>query len=241
MRMVHYYLALAFVLAPCLLATLVSGALQDGSERHLLVSFFTAVLCVATQTILILFMIVTGRVLRAAMQARQLEPRFLAELNEFFARRRAYPLAILAAFAATAAAVLGYGRFIGVPPAVHMLVGLAAVLVNLFALGAGARTLRAHQGLMDRAAAELDRLDALGAPIDHAAAAIPWAYPARTRWLVFALSAWAPYLYWALIEWRGAFARVPWPVPALTIVVSAFGFLQALRAAAQRGSADGTS
>ena len=39
------------------------------------------------------------RVLRAAMQARRLEPTFLAELNDFFARRRAYPLAIFAAFA----------------------------------------------------------------------------------------------------------------------------------------------
>lgn len=230
MRMVHYYLALAFVLAPCLLATLFSGAFQDGSERHLLVSFFTAVLCVATQTILILFMIVSGRVLKAAMRSRRLEGKFLAELNDFFAHRRAYPLAIFAAFAATAAAVLGYGRFIGVPPAVHMLVGLAAVLLNLFALGAGTRTLRLHQGLMDRAAAELDRLDRIGAPIDEAAAAIPWAYPARTRWLVFALSAWAPYLYWALIEWRGDFARVAWPVPLVTALVSAFGFWQVVRA-----------
>ena len=227
--MVHYYLALAFVLAPCLLATLLSGAFQDGSERHLLVSFFTAVLCVATQTILILFMIVSGRVLKAAMKSRRLEPRFLAELNDFFARRRAYPLAILAAFAATAAAVLGYGRYIGVPPAVHMLVGLAAVLLNVFALGAGARTLKEHQGLMDRAAAELDRLDRIGAPVDVAATEIPWAYPARTRWIVFGLSAWAPYLYWALIEWRGAFARVPWPVPLVTALVSAFGLYQAAR------------
>lgn len=233
MRMVHYYLALAFVLAPCLVATLLSGAFQDGSQRHLLVSFFTAVLCVATQTILILFMIVSGRVLRAAMQSRRLEGRFLAELNDFFAHRRAYPLAILAAFAATAAAVLGYGRFIGVPPAVHMLVGLLAVLVNGFALGAGARTLRAHQGLMDRAAAELDRLDRIGAPVDVAATAIPWAYPARTRWLVFAASAWAPYLYWALIEWRGDFARVAWPVPIVTLAASLFGLRQALRAGAR--------
>jgi len=231
MRMVHYYLALAFVLAPCLLATLLSGAFQDGSERHLLVSFFTAVLCVATQTILILFMIVSGRVLKAAMKSRSLEPRFLDELNDFFGRRRAYPLAIFAAFAATAAAVLGYGRYIGVPSAVHMLVGLAAVLLNAFALGAGARTLKQHQGLMDRAAAELDRLDLIGAPVDIAATEIPWAYPARTRWIVFGLSAWAPYLYWALIEWRGAFERVPWPVPLVTALVSAFGLFQAARSA----------
>src|SRR5262245_46175782 len=112
MRMVHYYLVLALLLVPCLLLTLLTGAFQDGSERHLVLGIFTAVLAVATQTLLILFMIVSGRVLKAAMQSRELPPAFLAELNQFFAQRRAYPMAIFAAFAATAAAVLGYGRYI---------------------------------------------------------------------------------------------------------------------------------
>jgi hypothetical protein len=89
MRMLHYYLALALVLAPCLLLTLQSGALQDGSERHLALGLFTAVLCVATNTLLILFMIVSGRVLKAAMLARALSSEFLTELNQFAAPPRA--------------------------------------------------------------------------------------------------------------------------------------------------------
>ena len=233
MRMVHYYLALACVLAPCLLLTFATGALQDGSERHLLAGFFTAVLCVATHTLLILFMIVSGRVLKAAMQSRALPADFLGELNQFFARRSAYPLAIVAAFVATAAAVLGYGRFIGVPVAVHVLVGLAAVVTNLLALGHGVRALRANQGLLDRAAQELDRLDAAGAPVSADAAAVPWSYSRPTRWLVFAVSAWGPYLYWALIVWRGAFANVSPLFLALTVVASAFGAAQAWRARAE--------
>lgn len=232
MRMVHYYLALALLLAPCLILTLLTGALHDGSERHLLLGFFTGVLSLATHTLLILFMIVSGRVLKAAMQSRALPVAFLADLNQFFARKSAYPLAILAAFAATAAAVLGYGRFIGVPPWVHVLVGLGAVLVNLAGLQHGVRALRANQGLLDRAAAELDRLDAAGAPVRTADGPV-WRYPRSTRWLVFAVSAWGPYLYWSLVVWRGAFDHVTPLFPALTLLVSAFGLAQAWRA---RGS-----
>jgi hypothetical protein len=230
MRMVHYHLAMALVLAPCLVLTLLSGAVQDGSGHHLAVGLFTAVLCVATNTLLILFMIVSGRVLKAAMQSRALAPEFLDELNQFFARRRAYPLAILSAFAATAAAVLGYGRFIGVPAVVHILAGLAAVLLNALALANGTRILRANQALLDRAAAELDRLDALGAPVRAEAGAPQWAYSTRTRWLVFALSAWAPYLYWSLVVWRGEFERVSPVLPIASALVSLFGFARAARA-----------
>ncbi len=229
MRMVHYYLALALLLAPCLLLTLLSGLFQDGSQRHLGLGLFTAVLCVATNTLLILFMIVSGRVLKAAMHARGLGNEFLAALNQFFARRRAYPLAVFSAFAATAAAVLGYGRYIGVPASVHMLVGLAAVLLNALALGQGVRTLRANQALLDRAAAELDRLDAAGAPLSAEAGGPQWSYTRRTRWLVFALSAWGPYLYWSLVVWRGAFGRVSPLLLALSALVSFFGLCQAAR------------
>lgn len=230
MRMVHYYLALALLLAPCLLLTLLSGAFQDGSERHLMLGIFTAVLSVATQTLLILFMIVSGRVLKAAMQSRALPAAFLAELNLFFAQRRAYPMAIFAAFAATVAAVLGYGRYIGVPAGVHMLAGLAAVLLNALALGHGLRALRANQLLLDRAAAELDHLDAIGAPVRPGAGEPQWSYPPATRWLVFALSAWGPYLYWSLVVWRGAFAHVAPLFLVLTALASLFGLAQAWRA-----------
>lgn len=235
MRMVHYYLALVLVLVPCLLLTLATGLLRDGSDRHLLVGFFTAVLSVATHTLLILFMIVTGRVLKAAMKSRDLPLEFLAELNAFFARRSAYPLALVSAFAATGAAVLGYGRFIGVPPAVHMLVGLGAIVLNAFAAMHGLRALRANQELVDRAARTLDRLDAAGAPVREGAGEPQWSYGPRTRWLVFALSAWGPYLYWALVVWRGAFHHVTPLFPALSFLVSAYGFAQVLRTRSTTG------
>jgi hypothetical protein len=231
--MVHYYLALALVLAPCLVLTALSGVFHHpGSEGHLLLGFFTALLCVATNTLLILFMIVSGRVLKEAMRSRQLAPEFLTELNAFFAARRAYPLALGAAFAATAAAVLGYGRYIGVGPALHVVVGAAALLLNGIALMQGVRTLRSNQRLLDRAAAELDRLDAAGTPPRPEGSEPGWAYGPRGRWLIFAVSAWGPYLYWALVVWRGDFGNVPAALPLVTVALSVLGFLRAWRSGA---------
>jgi hypothetical protein len=232
MRMAHYYAGMALITAPCLVLTLLTGAFADGSDRHLVLGFTTAILCVATNTLLILFMIVSGRVLKAAMRSRDLGQEFLARLNEFFARRGAYPLALLSAFAATAAAVLGYGRFIGVPPAVHMLVGLTAVLMNLGALGQGWRALHANQALLDRATAELDRLDSAGAPV-HDSGEPTWAFGPAKRWCLFALSAWGPYLYWTLVVWRGDFGQVAPLFPALTLLVSLLALVQAWRTRAR--------
>ena len=45
MRMSHYYLLLALVLVPCLVATVVTGIWHDGSQRHLTLGLFTAILC----------------------------------------------------------------------------------------------------------------------------------------------------------------------------------------------------
>jgi hypothetical protein len=231
MRMVHYYLGLGLALALALVLTLVSGTFRGElpADLHLVLGLFTAVLSVATNTLLILFMIVTGRILKQAMQARDLGGEFLRELNLFFARRRAYPAAILSACAAAAAAVLGYGRFIGVPAAVHMLVGLGAVIGNLFTLSLGLASLRANQGLLDRAARELDRLDAASAPLPARAGEPAWRFSPGARWLIFSASAWGPYLYWSLVVWRGDFAQVPALFALLSLAASLLGLACACR------------
>jgi hypothetical protein len=238
MRMTHYYAAIGALLAPLLVATLISGIFHRPGELHLWLGLASAILAVATNTVLILFMIVTGRVLKVAMRSRPLPPAFLAELNEFFAQRSAYPLALLGAASATATAVLGYGRFIGVPDGVHELLGILTFLLNAFALGAGILTLRRNQGLLDRVARELDRLDRAGVEPDPRVGGPDWAYGAATRWFVFALCAWLPYLYWGLVVWRGAFREVPHLLLGACALASGAGFLRALRARSPRR--DGT-
>ena len=189
----------------------------------------SATFAVATNTLLILFMLVTGRILRAAAAARALSNEFLAELNQFFARKPAYPAAVLSAFLAAAAAVLGHGRFIGVPVAVHILVGLAAALLNLWTLGLGVRALRANQELMDRATSELDRLDSANAPETLVSGEPSWSFGRSARWLIFAVSAWGPYLYWGLVAERGDFERVAAPLPILCALASLAGLVAAWR------------
>jgi hypothetical protein len=89
---------------------------------------------------------------------------------------------------------------------------------NAWAISVEYRALLENQELLDRAALELDRLDrerAL-AEAEAGAAGDEEAYDPRraARWgLIVAVSAWFPYLYWALIVWKGRFERVsvhPW-------------------------------
>jgi hypothetical protein len=234
--MIHYFLGMAAVAAPALVATAVTGVAMNGGEVHLLVGLFTAIITVATHTLMILFMIVTGRVMKAAMETRPLSPEFLAELNRFFAQRSAYPVSGLAAVSIVAVGVLGYGqRAFGLPAEVHMLLGLAAVVFNLWALTVEMATLRGNQDLLDRTARALDDIDreraAEGAPAHDGEEPAPMT-PAR--WLILAGSAWLPYLYWALIEWKGDFGRVNPLFPIGTAVVSGAALVAAWSA---RGSA----
>jgi hypothetical protein len=213
MRMVHYFLAGVLLLVPALFWTLLTGLVHaPGSEVHFWAGLLTAALGVGVHTLVILFALITGRVLREAMRARPLGGEFLAELNQFFARRRAYPLAILSAFSIVAAGVLGHAaRGFGISPVWHWLAGAAAVAINLWALREELAILRANQALVDRVATALDDLDReLGTP---APPPLPDA-PTVAKWsLACALGAWFPYFYWVLIEYRGDFSRVslhPW-------------------------------
>ena len=201
-----------------------SGAFPTGSGAHMYLGLFTSMGCVLQNTLLIMFMIVTGRVLRQAVALRSLPPAFLERLNQFFARRSAYPAALLAAVTAVAAAVLGHGELIGVPVWIHMLTGLLACLVNLWAIGIGLRTLRGNQSLIDDAARILDRLDAEMS--EEEAGELPdggveWKFGPRVRWLIFAACAWLPYVYWGAIVWHGDFERISPLFSSGTAVVSA--------------------
>jgi hypothetical protein len=220
MRMWHYFLVGALILAPALFATLLLGVFFDGTSKHLWAGLFAASVGVGVHTLVILFMLVTGRVLREAITSRKLGPEMLDELNRFFAQKRAYPLAGLAASLLVVTGVLGYGaKGFGISPVWHWLVGLAAVGFNLWALQEEYRALRANQKLVDRAARVLDAIDreleARGAPLPQLET--PPLLSIRNG-LTLALGAWLPYLYQTLIVWRGEFSRVsvhPWAEASL--------------------------
>lgn len=232
MRMLHYYLALALPAPVLLVATMWTGVAPGSSLRHVGLGLITAILCVATNTLLILFMIVTGRVLKAAQQSRALPRSFLDELNTFFARKSAYPVALLAATSTAATAVLGYGRNIGLPLALHVACGIGIVVFQPWALWLGVRSLRENQRLVDRAVAVLDELDARGTAPPASEEPDARGLGARQRALAFALSAWLPYLYWGLVVWRGDFARLSPAFLILSAAASLGGIVAAFSATA---------
>lgn len=230
MRMSNYFAIAAILVAPMLLATLISGIFVGGQPTHLLLGLMTAIATVGAQTMVILFMIVTGRVLKAAMKSRPLGPEYLTELNDYFANKSAYPIAVFGAFSITAVAVLGYGQNLGLPAWVHPLLAIPAVLFNLYGLQKGYEALSANQALIDRTANELDRIDR-EAPetVDHSAAEPEWRYGERTRAWLFAVAAWTPLAYYTFIVWRGDFEKVPPAFLIATGVISGLAVLNALR------------
>ncbi len=214
MRMVHYYTIACAIVVPALLVTAGLG-FAGAVDLHFRVALVTAFATVGAHSLLILFMILTGRILREAVRSRDLSQGFLDELNEFFARKKAYPVALLAALLIVVAGVLSMAQHsLGLPAATHMLAGIFALLFNLWAIPVELRALRSNQLLIDRAARELDaidiRLEAQGElPQDEP---ITPAAMARGA-LIVAFSSWLPYLYWGLVVWRGEFAKVslhPW-------------------------------
>jgi hypothetical protein len=214
MRMVYYYTALAVATIPALFATAILGAM--GSAHHLPLGLFSALLAVATHSLVILFMVVTGRVLREAQRNCQLGSEFLEEANRFFREHAGYPAAIFGSFSIVVAAVLGYAaRGFGISSSVHITAGLVALAINVWAISVEYRALKGNQVLLDRAARELDRLEREADERGEVPPPPPPPDPRRPArlGLTLAITAWFPYLYQTLILWHGDFSRTsihPW-------------------------------
>jgi len=208
--MTYYFWVFTAFLVPALGFATWTG--MTATESHLTAGLIASVLAVGTHSLLIIFMIVTGRILREAVRVRNLSGKFLEEMNAFFADRRAYPAAGLSCAFIVTAAVLGYGnRGFGFPSSVHMLVAIAAVIYNLYALTLESIALLENQRLLDRVKSELEASDARGEgpiadPSPGVVSPMPWGP-------TLAVGAWLPYLYWGLVTWRGDFSMVslhPW-------------------------------
>lgn len=212
--MSHYFAAALFAVVPALLFTTWLGV-SGQVDLHFKVALVTALGTVGAHSLLILFMVLTGRILREAMRARELGAEYLTELNEFFSRKAAYPAAILGSVSIVAAGVLSMAQVeFGWSKSTHMLAGLVALITNLWAFSLELRGLRQNQVLVDRVATELDRIDrdleAKGelpeeAPLEPAVIA--------RGGMILGISSWMPYFYWVFVEWRGDFSKTsihPW-------------------------------
>ena len=75
MRMTHYFWVFAGLLVPALGVAAWTGISK--SDSHLTAGLISSVLAVGTHSLLIIFMMVTGRVLREAVRVRELSEEFL--------------------------------------------------------------------------------------------------------------------------------------------------------------------
>ena len=83
MRMFHYYVIVSAVVVPALLVTTWLG-INGQTEEHFTFALVTAIATVGAHSLMILFMILTGRILKEAVKSRKLSQEFLDELNDFF-------------------------------------------------------------------------------------------------------------------------------------------------------------
>jgi len=215
MRMSHYFLSLAVLAVGGLLASALAGVL--GWEHHLSVALPTAIVVVGLHSLVILFVLIGGRLLREGISNCGLDPAYLQRNNAFFKRSKGLFLSLGGAFSIVAAGVLGYSeRAFSIPSEVHLLVGLGAALVAFLPLPHEYRALRTIEGLLDEArealAAEDRRRAAEGlGPVDEAH--VPYRDSQSHIGLFLLIAPWLVYLYRALIVWRGRFERVdvrPW-------------------------------
>jgi hypothetical protein len=214
MRMIHYFGAAAVLTIVALLTSAWLG-ISGQLDVHFRVALVTAILTIGTHSLLILFMIITGRIIREAILHRDLPAEFLAELNEFFRSKKAYPAALLGAVSIVVAGVLGTAQSaLGLPHMTHMLAGVLALCVNFFAIVVETQAIFANQELVDRVAATLDEIDRKLEQEGKPPADDEPDPRAKSRAaMAVCLGAWVPYLYWGLVVWRGDFSKVsihPW-------------------------------
>jgi hypothetical protein len=230
MRMSQYYLTLMILAVGGLFATATLGI--RGSSLHLTLGLFTACLVVLLHSLVILFSLISSRLLREAHENCGLAPEFLKRSNHFFRERGGFFLALAGSFSIVAAGVLGYGeRAFGLSSEVHLLAGLAAMCVTVVAIPVELRALSRAEALLDEAKEYLDREDERRAERGQAPAGSDHRPYRDSPLAVACFVALAPlliYLYQALIVWRGDFGRVslhPW------LEVCALGLVLALVAA----------
>lgn len=222
MRMSHYYYSLMVLSIGGLLATSIAGVV--GSSMHLAIALVTAMVVVGMHSLVILFVLICSRVLREGQRYCGLTSEYLPRSNAFFQRRSGFYLALCGAFAIVAAGVLGYAdRAFGLPPGLHLAVGLGAMLLTFFAVPHELETLQTAERLLDEARMELDRVDveraAQGqAPVD--AEHVPEQDSLARTGLSIMIAPGLVYLYQVVIVWHGEAARVR---PHLWVAISLVG------------------
>ncbi|TAH38141.1 MAG: hypothetical protein EYC70_05835 [Planctomycetota bacterium] len=222
--------ALAGLLAALVTGLGALGSLEQhsGLAAHRALGLGGSILVLLTHSVVLVYLIGTGRAIKDATNDYQLDAGFYALHRAI--KWRAAPWATLNTFVIVAAAVLGGVVETGGAAAwLHPLAALLALLLNAVGLPSIWRAIRDNGVLLDQVVAaswEKNRpvLESGGDPKPQASLLTPagWA-------LLLALSAWLPWLYLRFVMGRGSVP--PWPFAALSAVLLALFAVAALRRA----------
>lgn len=238
MRMSHYYLSLMVLAVGGLIATATAGVL--GLELHLTIALGTALVVVGLHSLVILFMLISSRLLREGHENCGLSPEYMQRSNDFFRERGGFFLVLGGALSIVVAGVLGYTeRAFSIPSEVHLLMGLVAMVLTFLAVPVELRALRRAEALLDEARVVLDREDAERAargeaPVDSEHQ--PYKDSPKGIAAFLLVAPLLVYFYRALIVWRGDFDAVsPHPWVELSLVGLVL-LVRALRSEQRAGS-----
>ncbi len=229
MRMSQYYLSLLSFALLGLAATALAGV--SGSGHHLTIALPTALVVVGLHSSVILFALIGSRLMREAANNCGLSADYLDRSNAYFRRVSGLFLSLGGAFSIVAAAVLGYGnRAFGLPPEVHLLVGIGAAALTLISIPYEYATLKSVERLLDQSRAALEAQDQARAaqglePVD--ADCVPQKDSPVQIAIFVTMAPLMAYLYRGLIVWQGRFDQVsvhPW------IEIAAVGLVLWIRA-----------
>jgi hypothetical protein len=187
----------------------------------------------------ILFMLISSRLLREGHENCGLSPEYMQRSNDFFRERGGFVLVLGGALSIVVAGVLGYTeRAFSIPSEVHLVMGLVAMLLTFVAAPVELSALRKAEALLDEAREVLDREDAARAargegPVDSDHQ--PYKDSPKGIATFLLVAPLLVYFYRALIVWRGEFSLVslhPWVELSLVGLVL---FIRAVRAERQAG------
>ena len=236
MRMSYYYLYLAVLASLGLLASVAAGFF--GWSTHLMLALLTAFVVVALHTLVIMFLLISGRLLREGHENCGLPAEYLARSNAFWKERGGFYLALLGASSIVAAGVLGYSKHaFSIPSEVHLLVGLFAAAVTLYAIPIELSALRNVEGLLDEVRETLDREDRERAARGEAPVGSehePYKDSPKAIAVFVLVVPLLVYFYKTLIVWGGDFDQVsvhPW------FEISVVGLVMLVRAQRTQGRA----
>jgi hypothetical protein len=194
--MIYILLLLSMVSLCGLFLTCLSGGAAGMypalNAAHFLLALGTAVGTIFAHCLVLLYFLGTGKSLEEAVEQYKLSPELLTWAQE--SKRRVFPLLAGSALVTVVAAIMGGGADTGrVPPFLHGLVGVAALVLNVWAfhreLTVVGRNSEILEGVKKQIAGQ-DVFDLLEEP------ATPQSREVLGRNLIFlGLNIWIPYIY----------------------------------------------